>query len=436
MTGTIAAMLRRKRHEGRLGALASPRGIISALILAITGLALAWTCLRTTMTAVLPAQSPALMSIAPGDAHGVLSRASLALVATIDPRDPTSIGFGRKPLDPATIAAVRRAATQLPLDERSYLILGQQQLVDRQTDRGIRSLEAGQRLNPRNRLIHLALLVQYLKTNRFGPAAAQMSVLSRLISSTQPAIATALAQMVLMPETAPAAKRALRTDANLERSVLTTLARGATPPERIFALASPRALADAGNSVSWGPALVTRLVAANQFTEAHQVWQRIYHLPEAAVAAPIFNPQFRAMPASPPFDWTLAASGLGAADPDDGGLAVDYYGRDSGNLAGQMLVLSPGRYQLAFATEGGKPNAASRLFWTVACATGDKSVLANVAVPTTPGSHRAGGAFAVTSDCPAQTLTLRGEAGEFPSPIALTIKGLAIRAAGAPEATP
>jgi hypothetical protein len=178
------------------------------------------------------------------------------------------------------------------------------------------------------------------------------------------------------------------------------------------------------------------LVGAGQFTEAHQVWQRIYHLPKAAVMAPIFNPQFRTILASPPFDWTLTAGGLGAADPKNGELAVDYYGRDSGNLAGQTLVLSPGRYQIFFATDGGKPNAASRLFWTVACATGDKTVLVNVAVPTNPGLHRTIGAFAVPATCPAQELTLRGEAGEFPSPISLTIKELAIRAAGAPEAMP
>lgn len=427
-------MPRRKRQGGRLGALASPRGIVSALILAVAGLALAWTCIRTTIIELLPAQSPALMRIAPDDAGGALTRATLALAATIDPNDAMSIGFGRKSLAPATIAAVRRAATQLPLDERPYLILGHQQLVHKQIARGIRSLEAGQRLDPRNRLIHLALLVQYLKTNSFGPAAQQMSVLSRLIGRTQPFVATALAQMLLMPEMAPAATRALQTDADLERLVLTTLARGTTPPDRIFALASPRALTSAGKSDSWGPALVSRLVGAGQFTEAHQVWQRIYHLPEAAATAPIFNPQFRTVSASPPFDWTLTAGGLGAADPENGALAVDYYGRDSGNLAGQLLVLSPGRYQIAFATEGGKPNAASRLFWTVTCATGDKTVLANVAVPTTPGTHRASGTFAIPAACPAQVLTLRGEAGEFPSPISLMIKGLAIRAAGAPEA--
>jgi hypothetical protein len=60
----------------------------------------------------------------------------------------------------------------------------------------------------------------------------------------------------------------------------------------------------------------------------------------------------------------------------------------------------------------------------------------NVAVLTTPGSHRASGAFAVPATCPAQTLTLRGEAGEFPSPISLTIKKLAIRATGTSEAMP
>lgn len=407
----------------------SPRGLASALVLAIAGLALAWLCLRTTIVGTLPATAPVVKSVAPDNADVVLTRATLRLA-----QRPNLIGGTPRGFDPATLAAVRRAAAIAPLDARYFLILGYQQLAEGQQAKGIKTLEAGQRLDPRNRIIHLVLLERYLLTNRFVEAGQQMSVLSRLVSAVQPMMASAMAQMMIQPDMRNAARQALRTDPILERSVLTTLARGDNAPADIFNLASPAGIADAGQPDSWGPVLVSRLVATDRFQTARAIWQRVYGLSTAAVAAPVFNPSFAASPASAPFNWTLAASGLGAADPRNGALEIDYYGRDSGDLASQMIVLSPKRYTISFAAEGGKPDSASHLFWTVACAGAQKIVLANIPVPVGPGLRRARGMFTVPADCSAQTLTLRAEAGEFPAPIALTIKDLVLRPST--EATP
>jgi hypothetical protein len=407
------------RREGLLSA----RGLAAAFVLGAIGLLIAWLCVRTTMIALLPAGTPALAGIAPGSPAITLGRAATALE-----KKPGLLGGPHRGFDPATLASVRRAAVDAPLDARPFLILGYQHLSEGKVARATRSLEAAQRLNPRNRLVHVLLLERYLLTNRFTDAAAQLSVLSRLVGAAQSPIATAMAQMLLDPMTSDAARRTLRTDATLERGVLIALAKGSTEPDDIFVLAGPAALADAGSEGSWGQILVTRLVRDNRFAAARNVWQRIHRLPAADVAVPIFNPSFAPVQASAPFNWTLTAGGLGAADPRAGTLSIDYYGRDSGDLARQLLVLAPGRYRFTSTATGGKPDAASRLFWTVTCAGEGGAVLTNMAVPTAPGTRRAESAFTVPAGCPAQTLVLRGEAGEFPAPITLDIGNVAIRA--------
>lgn len=390
------------------------RGAASALLLVLAGAALAWLCFRAAIVRVLPATAPLVERLAPNDPRVVLTRANLLLAR------PDS------PIGAATLDRVRGAALAAPLDARPFLLLGRQQLLDDQMERATKTFEAGQRLDPRNRFIHLFLLERYLRAGRFNDAAAQFATLARLVGQAQPAVATVMGQMAMAPDMRDAVRRTLATDPRLEQAVLVALARSNTDPAAIFALASPVARAGAGGKESWGPALVQRLVEAGRFGAARTVWQRIYRLPEASVAAPLFNPGFAASAATAPFNWTLTADSTGAADPRAGALAVDYYGRDNGDLATQLLVLTPGRYQFAFTADGGKADVA-RLFWTLTCASGGKQVLMNAAVPIAAGARRAGAAFAVPAGCPAQTLTLRGEAGEFPSPVNVTIGGLALR---------
>jgi hypothetical protein len=307
------------------------------------------------------------------------------------------------------------------------LILGHQQLLDDQPDRAVKTLEAGQRLEPRDRLIHVLLLDRYLRTNRYAEAAAQFSVSSRLVGEAQGPIAAAMAQFSLEPATREAVRRTLASDPVLERAVLSTLAKSNTTPSTIWSLASPAAKHDAGNPESWGPVLVKRLVDTGHFAEARATWQNIYGLSPAQTRSAIYDAGFRKLPGSSPFNWTLIADGTGAADIQDGTLSVNYYGRNTGELASQLLILTPGTYRFEITVEGSKTGPGPSLSWSLRCATDSKAELMSLAAIATGVRHRIGANIAVPSGCPAQQLTLMGNAGEFPAPIAVTFRDLALQ---------
>lgn len=392
--------------------LVRPNGLITAGLLVIAGLAASWLCVRSALLQTLPPDLPTLQRLAPRDPERVLAAATLAIVQR------------RGLLDAATLDAVRAAARALPLDARAYLILGHQQLLERRPRAAVATLQAGQRLDPRQRLIHLLLLDQYLRTGRYGDAAEQFSVLARLVSTARGPIAQAMAMMAEAPATRDAVRRTLATNPQLERAVLTVLARSNTPPTSLFALASPAAIADAGDAESWGPVLIAHLVAQQRYDLAHAAWARVYRLSAVQADAPIFDAALRTAPTRSAFDWSLAAGSLGAADLRDGALAIDYYGRESGDLASQLLVLKPGRYQYSFVVDAGRSDTAPRLFWMLTCALGGKPALLNVPVVAAAGPRRVAAELVVPRDCPAQTLALRGEAGDLPAPVSVTIRDL------------
>jgi hypothetical protein len=369
------------------------------------------------MVQALTARSPSLTQLAPHHPDVVLSKAVVALVKQ------------RGVLDAATLAAIRRAAVAAPLDARPFLILGHQQLLDGQGRRAVATLETGQRLDPRQRLIHLLLLDRYLRTGRYADAAAQFSVSARLVGPAQGPIATAMARMSMAPETHEAVRRTLRTDPALERAVLVALAKSDTDPAAIFALASPTARREAGDIASWGPVLVNRLVAKGHYAAARMVWQTVYGLSAAQAASPVFDAGLRKLPGSPPFNWTLVAGSLGAADIGNGSLSVDYYGRDTGDLASQLLVLRPGAYRFGFTVDGSNTAAGPSLSWSLRCVTGSKAELMNAAVAGTGMRHHVSTGFTVPSNCPAQQLVLNGTAGEFPAPINVALRDLEMRPA-------
>ncbi|MGU3392459.1 hypothetical protein [Sphingomonas sp. M1A8_2b] len=393
----------------------SVRGIATAAILAVASVSLGWLSFKSAMVSTLPTSSAEIARFAPEYPDVVLGRAADKLVA--------QHGI----LDTQTLNAVRRAAAAAPLDARAYLILGHQQLLDNMPDRAVATLEAGQRLDPRQRLIHLLLLDRYLRTARYADAATQFSVLARILGATQAPIATAMAQMTMVPETRDAVRRTLNTDPVLERAVLIALAKSALAPDAIFRLASPSARAEAGRAESWGPVLVNRLVERRQYAAARSVWQRIYGVSAAQAAMPITNAGFRETKAAPPFDWTLTASSLGAADLRGGSVGVEYYGRDSGVLASQLLVLRPGRYRFAITVDPGKTDATAKLYWTLACKAAASDTLLTLPVTATAKPHRIAADVVVPANCPSQLLTLRGEAGEFPSPLSVTLRDLDLR---------
>ena len=57
-----------------------------------------------------------------------------------------------------------------------------------------------------------------------------------------------------------------------------------------------------------------------------------------------------------------------------------------------------------------------------------------VTVTATPKPHRVAAELVVPAGCPVQMLTLRGEAGNFPSPLGVTLRDLDLRPLAGPAA--
>jgi hypothetical protein len=295
------------RHKRSLAG----RGLLSGIILMAGAVLLAWLCVRSAAVRALPTSSEIRAQIAPNHADTVLSDVTLALV----------MGRGGA-VEPTTLAEVRRAAQAAPLDARPFLVVGHQQLLDGQLSAGITTLEAAQRLDPRNRLTHLLLLNGYLAAERYDDVAAQFAVATRLVGQARGPIAAALAEMIKTPQMYPAARRALQADPALERSVLTTLAKSQSAPAAIFALASPAARRDAGANGSWGPVLINRLVNEERYAEARAVWRAVYHLPAGQAESLVYDGSFQRLAGSPPFNWALTAESLGAAEIRNHALSI------------------------------------------------------------------------------------------------------------------
>ena len=124
----------------------------------------------------------------------------------------------------------------------------------------------------------------------------------------------------------------------------------------------------------------------------------------------IFNPGFRDISAPPPFDWAFGSSSAGYAEPGNGSMQVDFYGRDNAILAAQTLLLSPGTY--AFQSPASGTVAQDSLIWTLTCVSGGPPLLQLDLGAQSPGRPVS---FTVPAGkCSAQLLALNGRGQDMP----------------------
>ncbi len=147
-----------------------------------------------------------------------------------------------------------------------------------------------------------------------------------------------------------------------------------------------------------------------------EVWREFTPGNSGKGGAALYNPGFDDAPGVPPFNWKLATGGIGAAErAPDGALEVTYFGRASGPLASQLMLLPSGTYGLSMMSDGATPEGAGEIAWTVTCA-GNDTVLATLQLPDSADQAQSiESSFTVPpSGCPAQWLQLVGIAKEFP----------------------
>ncbi|MDB5693188.1 MAG: hypothetical protein JWO81_2251 [Alphaproteobacteria bacterium] len=354
-----------------------------------------------------------------------------ARVAPSDPRVRIGIAMvyfdlhgGRVP-DEQRLAALH-ALKQEPLADEPFLLAAVPALAAGNGAEGERLLLEARRRNPRLRMARLLLLDRYLRTGRIGDAALEMASLDRLIGGAGAVLVPAMAQMVQDPQLGPKMIPIIASERDLQHAVLQSLAASDADAGLILRVAGDSGLRMA-DAKDWQGPLLSRLVDRGDLLAALHLWRRFAGDRDASDEKGLYDARFDGLRGPPPFNWILASGGAGAAERNrNGGLQVDYYGRQEGDLARQLLMLKPGRYRFSFTAEGGARGEGSRLIWTLGCQR-ETQLLQLVLKDVASSPKRFAGTFTVpATGCPAQWLTLQGLSGDVASDQSVTIAGLSL----------
>lgn len=324
----------------------------------------------------------------------------------------------------------RRAALDAlkhaPLADEPYLLAGVNALAAGENAKGERLLEEARRRNPRLRLARLLLLDRYLREHKVRQSVLEMKALGNLIEGASSVLTPALAKMAQDPETASQMVPMLQAQPSLHQAVLESLVASGAEPAVVLNVAGPAARS--GGSETWKSQLLARLIARHDLGPAWDLWKSFTGYRDSGAGKGLYDAGFAGLPGPPPFNWDLSAGGAGVAERSPAHvLQVDYFGRDNGNLASQLLMLQPGRYRLSFRATGDASGEGSRLVWVISCAQGDTRLLQLPLTGVASGQKGFAAAFNVpSSGCPAQWLRLTGAIGDVTRAQEATISGLSI----------
>jgi hypothetical protein len=321
------------------------------------------------------------------------------------------------------IEQLQLAARLAPFAHDPFLAHGIQEEVGGHGALAEQAFLAARLRAPREAAPRYFLAQHYLNSNRGDAGLAELSTLARLLPTGPASVAPSLAAYARSTSDHRALKAAFRNNPSLEQAVLTELSKDAANAALMLSLATKLHRPD-GTVHDWVASLLPRLVDAGRSAEAYRIWQAASR---ANRSGPLFDPEFRGDKAPPPFNWSLLSDSRGFAEPDgQGGLHVIFYGRDNADLAGQTLLLPPGRYRLAMRVAG---NPSGLLKWSLTCLPGtdrlDVADLGSVANAVRSGE------FAVPANCLAQRLNLSGVSLDLPKQVDITISQLDLRRADA-----
>jgi hypothetical protein len=336
-------------------------------------------------------------------------------------------------LSPAARASAIDALAGAPLTEEPFYLAAVDALANGREEEGERLLLEARRRDARARTARLILLDRYLRARKIPEAGIEIAALNRLMPRAGEVLVPELARMVREPKTGAALIKVLANEPELQQAVLAKLAETGADPNLILDIASSsRSTAGTADGLPWQRALLAKLVDSGDLARAHGLWRSFAGLPAGGGDKGLYDGDFRGAPGAPPFNWQFATSTAGVAERSAGpALNVDFYGRESVDLAKQLLLLKPGKYRLQFRAEGSANGEGSQLAWTVAC-TGGKGQLLSMTLKEVDYTPRGFAAeFTVPAGCSGQWLKLSGVAGEFPKAQTATISQLRIVPRGA-----
>ncbi|PSJ41736.1 hypothetical protein C7I55_05480 [Sphingomonas deserti] len=334
-------------------------------------------------------------------------------------------------VSPANRNAALAALADYPIAEEPFLLAAVDAIANGQGARGERLLIEARRRNPRSRLTRLLLLDRFMRSGRTADATLEISALNSLVPRAGEVLVPELARMAADPQQQQTVKTVLMRDPKLLGLVLARLAANGADPDVILSLAGEGGRAGTVAQGDWQNVLIAERVKRGDVMRAYRLWQAFGGAAPSASNA-VYDGAFQGRRGYPPFNWTLTSSAAGVAERSPaGGLEVTYYGRMNTDLASQLLLLQPGKYQLRFKAEGDVSGDASKLIWSVRC-NDTKAILLELQIPKINATPRViSGNFDVPSGCVSQWLGLAGSSAEFPSEQNVVIRDVQVTRAGA-----
>lgn len=394
-----------RRARGRVPA----HRLIHIGLVAIAAIGVAWLSLST----YLPRAFPSARWIADDRPARVFNEAGQALIAN----------EGR--LDDDMFARLGAAVQREPLASEPLFFYGMRALTNEDLGGAERLLLEARSRDPRSSDARLGLMALYLSSGRVREGSAELAILARLEPQGSRLLVPQLVRLASSAQARAALVEAVG-DQPIMADVLARLATEGGEPDMLIELAR-RQPPPANGVAEWQRLLLARLVEAGESRRAYELWRGFVGGDPDAL---IYDADFRGRAGAPPFNWELAANDVGAAERGrEGGLEVEFFGRKSGPLAQQLLMLRPGRYRLAFEVEGSANGQGSRIEIGVACR-GGASLATLPFRDVTSARRRAELDFVVPDGCEAQWLSIAGVAAQFPATQRILIPRLSLTAGG------
>ena len=387
---------------------------VRLLVVVLLALLAAWQVVRTAVAANYVASNPERAARAWPNHPRVALAASMGEIGTA-----AAAGHAASP---ATMARAMQAARRGPLLTGPYLIRGAEALSRGDTAKAEALFREARRRDPRSAAARYFLAQHYLLSGRPVEGLGEAAVLTRLVKGGDSALVPGLVQYAKEPGAVPPLRRMFAANPVLGGLVLETLARDASNASLVVELAGDGAQPKGAAAPAWQAQLLASLIARGDYAKARALWLRISGLP--ARPPGLFNPQFARLSAPAPFNWTFGSGKFGFAEPNAGKLQLTYYGRDDAEFASQLLLLTPGTYELRMQVKRDGAGKEPSLRWTLTCQPAERPLLD---LPLAQAKEPAGvlaGRFTVAANCPAQRLVLKATAGEFAASEQATISAL------------
>jgi tetratricopeptide (TPR) repeat protein len=332
---------------------------------------------------------------------------------------------GKASMPASALRRAEQASNRAPLAIEPFLIKGALAQTEGRSDLAERLFVEARRRDPRSPAARYFLAERYFVTGRVSAGLNEFLALARLVPGGSQLVVPGLAQYARTPEAIAHLRTIFAANPEIGQAVLAELASDASNADLIARITGPQ-LAGNGDmpAPAWQARLLDSLIQRGEFVQAQSLWSRISGIRPANPPS-LINPSFARINAPPPFNWTFGSGGFGVAEPADGGqLRVIYYGRESGDLASELLLLRPGQYRIAMKVSG-DASGASGLEWSIACEPSKARVATVPLGAATPAGNMISAKFAVPAeDCRAQWLKLSGAPKDVAKSEQATIGGL------------